>query len=259
MGKTPLMFSSYDQVNRDTCKLVNTGNTLTLSLTTTPSPHPTMSGGPFNTTSYHFSQVIFHWGSNDSLGSEHTIRTNTYPMEVQLIHKTSSQGETKLAIASFLFEISQHDNPFLAPIIDTLGNIQVVGSEVDLTTAVSATRSLAAASKDTELDAAASKDAELDAAASKDTELDNTEAMDSFSMEQLMQDSISGPYFAYKGSLTSPPCTQVEQVVVFRIPLDISSTQLEQFRKIQQVDGSSMVDNFRPVQQLGKRVLAFTM
>merc|ERR1719508_482876 len=144
-------------------------------------------------------------------------------MEMQFIHKTSSQGETKLAIASFLFEISQHDNPFLAPIIDTLGNIQVAGSEVDLAAAASATRSLAAASKDTELDAAASKDTELDAAASKDTKLDaasnkdteldaaaskdseldmaasknteldsdNTEAMDSFSMEQLMQDSIS--------------------------------------------------------------------
>merc|ERR1719466_497517 len=112
--KTPLMFSSYDQVNRDTCKLVNTGNTLTLSLTTTPSPHPTMSGGPFNNTSYHFSQAVFHWGSNDSLGSEHTIRNTAYPMEMQLIQQTSSHGETKLAIASFLFEISQHDNPFLA-------------------------------------------------------------------------------------------------------------------------------------------------
>merc|ERR1719186_1576383 len=166
-------------------------------------------------------------------------------MEMQLIHQTSSQGETKLTTASFLFEISQHDNPFLAPIIDTLGNIQVAGSEVDLNIAATATATtaLGAASKDTELDS------------------DNTEAkaMDSFSMEQLMQDSISGPYFAYNGSLTSPPCTQVEQVVVFRIPLDISSTQLEHFRQIQQADGSSMVDNFRLVQPLGKRVLAFTM
>merc|ERR1719508_181629 len=150
--KTSLTFSSYDQVNRDSCKLVNTGNTVTLSLTTPSSPHPTMSGGPFNTSSYHFSQAIFHWGSNDSLGSEHTIRTATYPMEMQFIHKTSSQGETKLTTASFLFEISQHDNPFLAPIIDTLGNIQVAGSEVDLNKAVTATTALAAASKDTEID-----------------------------------------------------------------------------------------------------------
>merc|ERR1719427_1780408 len=187
--KTSLTFSSYDQVNRDSCKLGNTGNIVTLSLTTTPSPHPSMSGGPFNTTSYYFSQAIFHWGSNDSFGSEHTIRTTTYPMEMQFIHKTSSQGETKLAIASFLFEISQHDNPCLAPIIDTLGNIQVAGSEVDLAAAASATRSLAAASKDTELDAAASKDTELNAAASKDndtelnaskdTELDASASKDS--------------------------------------------------------------------------------
>ena len=78
-------------------------------------------------------------------------------------------------------------------------------------------------------------------------------------MDDLIQDSSSGPYFTYSGSLTYPPCTEVKQYMVFRIPIDISSKQLEQFRLLQQQDGTRMVDNFRPVQAMGERLLAFTM
>eukprot|EP00092_Neocalanus_flemingeri_P022256 GFUD01024135.1.p1 GENE.GFUD01024135.1~~GFUD01024135.1.p1 ORF type:complete len:396 (-),score=123.25 GFUD01024135.1:88-1275(-) len=240
--RKPLLFSSFDQVNGDTCKLINNGNNLALLMTSTPSPLPTISGGPLNTTSYHFSQAFFHWGSNDNLGSQHTIRKTTYPMEMQLVHQTSSKGETKMAITSFLFEVCQHDNPFLTPIIAQLGNIQTAGSEIHLDETVTANDiTLATTTNDTDLDPV------------------TTQATDSFSMEQLIQDAISGPYFSYKGSLTFPPCTQVDQWVVFRIPLDISTSQVEQFRTLQQKDGSRMVNNFRPVQPLGQRLLAFTM
>ena len=47
--------------------------------------------------------------------------------------------------------------------------------------------------------------------------------------------------------------------MVFRDPIDISSTQLEQFRLLLQQDGTRIADNFRQVQTLGDRVLAFTV
>ena len=240
--KKPLQFTSYDKVNSDTCKLVNTGNSVSLLLTS--SPNPTMSGGPLNTTSYNFNQAVFHWGSNDTFGSEHTIRNIRYPMEMQLIHHSTSLEEPKLAIASFLFEICQHDNPFLAPIIAKLANIKVAGTEVALNSTKSANEitSLTTVNEVSVLDS-----------------VGNPEAMVSFSLDHLMQDSISGPYFSYKGSLTFPPCSIVEQWMVFRTPLDISITQLEQFRTLLKKDGSRIDDNFRPVQPLGKRILAFTM
>ena len=31
---------------------------------------------------YHATQFHFHWGANDSVGSEHTIDTKPYPLEV---------------------------------------------------------------------------------------------------------------------------------------------------------------------------------
>jgi len=233
--KAPLQFTSYDKINSDTCKLVNTGNTAILLLTTSLSKNPAMFGGPLNTTSYYFQQAVFHWGSDDNLGSDHTIRTISYPMEMQLIHGSTSE-EQKLAVTSFLFEISPQDNPFLAPVISKLANIQVAGSEVPLNTTETANDITSVTTGD-----------------------GNYQATDSFFMDQLMQESISGPYFSYKGSLTFPPCSMVEQWVVFRTPLDISIAQLEEFRKLLKKDGSRIGGNFRPVQPLGKRILAFTM
>jgi len=215
--KKAISFSSYDKVKMDTCKLVNTGNTVSILVTDTPNSYPTLSGGPLNSTEYYLTQAVFHWGSDKSQGSEHSIRGITYPMEMQLIHQTSSQEGGSLAVTSFLFEVAEEDNPFLVPLVTALKNIRTPGSE---------------------------------------TRLDPDTV---FSLDLLIQDSIPGPYFTYSGSLTYPPCTEVKQYLVFRVPLDISSTQLEQFRLVLQKDGSWMVNNFRPVQPLGVRMLAFTM
>jgi len=231
--KSPISFSSYDLVNKDTCVVGNNGNTATLHLKTNAnSSQPILSGGPFNSTKYSFTHGVFHWGADDTLGSEHTIRGITYPMEMQLVHQTSSEEDKKLAITSFLFEITEEENPFLASLITALGKTKTAGTEAHL------------------------ESIDDDHAT---TDEKSQEAMDVFSMDLLIKDSISGPYFTYQGSLTYPPCTEVKQYVVFRVPLDISSTQLEQFRLLLQQDGTRMVNNVRPVNTLGDRVLGFTV
>jgi len=235
--KSPISFSSFDLVNKDTCVVVNNGNIATLHLKTNAnSSQPILSGGPFNSTVYSFTHAVFHWGADDTLGSEHTIRGITYPMEMQLVHQTSSEEDKKLAIASFLFEITEEENPFLASLITAISKTKTAGTEAHLDNPVE--------SKDDD---------------HATTNEKNQEAMDVFSMDLLIKDSISGPYFTYQGSLTYPPCTEVKQYVVFRVPLDISSTQLEQFRLLLQLDETRMVNNFRPIKTLGKRVLAFTV
>ena len=237
--KSPINFSSYDKLNKATCIVSNNGMTVTLSLKTATnlSTKPILSGGPFLSTKYFFTQAVFHWGVDNNQGSDHTIRGTTYPLEMQLIHQTSSRGESELAITSFLFEESEDENPFLAGFITAISNVKTAGSEAEI--------------------------AELKLAA---IENNNTKAeekrkgvKDEFSMDLLIKDSISGPYFTYPGSLTYPPCTEVKQYVVFRDPIDISSTQLEQFRLLLQQDGTRIADNFRQVQTLGDRVLAFTV
>ena len=55
-------------------------------------------------------------------------------------------------------------------------------------------------------------------------------------------------YFAYLGSLTTPPCTEDVKWQVMRMPIEISYAQLAAFKKLYKM-------NARPVQPLhGRRV-----
>lgn len=68
---------------------------------------------------YYFSSLHFHWGSNDYVGSEHTINGKSYPLELHMIHRQQSD-ESKRAVLAVLFKITSKDNPALTPIIDNL-------------------------------------------------------------------------------------------------------------------------------------------
>jgi len=54
--------------------------------------------------------------------------------------------------------------------------------------------------------------------------------------------------FRYEGSLTTPPCSEVVNWVVFKQPLEASTAQIEAFAKI-------FESNFRPVQPINRRFI----
>ncbi|CAH3179719.1 unnamed protein product, partial [Porites evermanni] len=61
-------------------------------------------------------------------------------------------------------------------------------------------------------------------------------------------------YFTYRGSLTTPPCTQTIRWIVLKDYILASTSQLEKFRKLEaKYYGPHMCDNFRPVQKLNDR------
>lgn len=53
-------------------------------------------------------------------------------------------------------------------------------------------------------------------------------------------------YFNYKGSLTTPPCSEVVEWIVMEKPLEASKNQLEVLSKI-------LKENYRPIQNTGSR------
>jgi carbonic anhydrase len=55
-------------------------------------------------------------------------------------------------------------------------------------------------------------------------------------------------YYNYKGSLTTPPCSEVVNWYVLKTPLTASKEQIEQFSKI-------LDNNYRPIQALNKRTV----
>lgn len=54
--------------------------------------------------------------------------------------------------------------------------------------------------------------------------------------------------FRYFGSLTTPPCSEIVRWIVFEQPVEVSTAQIEQFRKIFPL-------NSRPIQPLNRRYL----
>ncbi|KAK4325794.1 hypothetical protein Pmani_003638, partial [Petrolisthes manimaculis] len=88
---------------------------------------------------YIFAQFHFHWGSDSTLGSEHTIDGVRYPMELHLVHYKASYGSLGeavrrrdgLAVLGVMLEVSETDNPALTPIANALKMVNDSGMFAD--------------------------------------------------------------------------------------------------------------------------------
>ncbi|XP_053143888.1 receptor-type tyrosine-protein phosphatase gamma isoform X8 [Hemicordylus capensis] len=86
--------------------------------------------------------------------------------------------------------------------------------------------------------------------------------LDPFVLRDLLPASL-GSYYRYAGSLTTPPCSEIVEWIVFHMPVPISYRQLEAFYSIfttEQQDHVKSVEylrnNFRPQQSLNNRVIS---
>merc|ERR1712198_446165 len=89
--------------------------------------------------SYQMLQLHFHWGADNSKGSEHTINGEEFPMEMHIVHKKvgltveealgTSDG---LAVVGQMFQISDEDNEVLTPLIQSLAYIENFDDNFDM-------------------------------------------------------------------------------------------------------------------------------
>ena len=78
-----------------------------------------------------------------------------------------------------------------------------------------------------------------------------------FSIRDLIK-SLDFEYLSYKGSLTTPPCTETVTWLVSMKLLNISSYELAQFRKIKDYEGHPIKTNFRDLHKINyQRVSAY--
>lgn len=57
----------------------------------------TISGGPLSGI-YVFTQLHFHWGANDSVGSEDLINNHSFPMELHMVFFKIDYGDMATAL-----------------------------------------------------------------------------------------------------------------------------------------------------------------
>jgi len=208
----PLTFKNYDLKPRR-MRVKNNGHAAQVEMDAAAAPRVDNGG---LSGEYIFAQFHFHWGSDSSAGSEHTINGVRYPMEMHMVHYKAEYGDIKnaigksdgLAVLGIMFEISQTDNPAFTPLVNALRGVQTAGMVVE----VQAQYPLSAF---------------------------------------LPRNLVS--FYRYDGSLTTPTCNEVVTWTVFDQAVPISEAQMEVFRSLASSHDTPLVNNFRPPQALLNR------
>ncbi|ESO88024.1 hypothetical protein LOTGIDRAFT_126803, partial [Lottia gigantea] len=212
-----LFFTNYE--NPAICDVTNNGHTVQFDISANIM---TMYGGGLNGV-YQVAQFHFHWGANDTIGSEHTVNGRSFPLEIHVVHYKQSYGSLAdaatqpdgLAVLAALFDISVSDNPAFNGLLTTLEKVRNPKETTQYTIA---------------------------------------------SLGSILP-SYNG-YYRYLGSLTTPPCSESVIWTISSQSIPISSYQMQAFRRLisSEIDSNgqylSLVNNFRPVQNLyGRRIL----
>merc|ERR1711892_443644 len=209
-----LRFTGYEE-SLKSIQLTNNGHSVKFSSSDGEMPSVAGGGLPGH---FVFAQGHFHWGNTSSVGSEHLVGGQSYPLELHLVHFDSKYvtiGESLkhpdgLAVIGIMHEVTGMDNPHLEPIIEALEHIKEAKGEVDM--------------------------------------------RKGFSLTSLLPSQPSA-FYRYAGSLTTPGCDEIVTWSVLHHPQAVSEHQLERLRSVLDSDGHSMGDNYRPVMPLhGRRV-----
>ncbi|XP_063282931.1 receptor-type tyrosine-protein phosphatase gamma isoform X3 [Pelobates fuscus] len=171
-------------------------------------------------------KVEFHWGqSNASAGSEHSINGRRFPVEMQIYFYNPDDYDS--------FGAAVSDKRLIAAMSVFFQATQRNNPALD--PIIHGLKGVVHHEKETFLDP--------------------------FIMRDLLPASL-GSFYRYAGSLTTPPCSEIVEWVVFSRPVLISYHQLEAFYSIfttEQQDHVKSVEylrnNFRPTQSLDDRVV----
>ncbi|RWS22122.1 carbonic anhydrase 9-like isoform X2, partial [Leptotrombidium deliense] len=199
-------------------ELSNDGVTVEVELTGGGSP--LVSGTAVNNELYRFQQFHFHWGSEDNVGSEHTIDNVRFPLEMHLVHYNDKydniiEAATKpdgLLVLAILFKLSVVNNPFLNPLIIDLGSVRCASRKLDFNNRVI--------------------------------------------LAQLLPVNTRF-FYQYRGSLTTPPCLETVNWIIFPETVPIGIQQMLQFRLLAADKDCRTVigDNWRRTQATNSRVV----
>jgi len=179
-----------------------------------------MTGGPLmkeGESKYDLLQFHFHWGPTSQEGSEHTVDGKGFPMEMHIVH-VNDQLPT--------------DDPESLTVLGFLFEV----SEEDNPKLLPVTDFLNKIEK-------------------WDEEHEFGPESELPDLDGLVKDAITGGFYSYSGSLTTPPCSPRVRWIVFENTLKVSETQLSKFRKLHNRHRAELLNNHRPVQPLqGRKV-----
>eukprot|EP01084_Bolivina_argentea_P023036 42877_1 len=188
---------------------------------------------------YCLAGLHFHWGTLDKTGSEHLVDGEQFPLEAHFVHYSCDHtsagtvlgqfGEPsdvddaekegidshQLGVVGILFDIvDDRINPFFEAMFDdneTVNNVMYPFNKTD-----------------------------------PKVEEQFVYGLD---LSQIIPDHVTTEgYYAYKGSLTTPPCTDIVNWHVMNARGYIGKSQIEKFRQLMSKENYAIAPNYRAVQ-----------
>ncbi|XP_048526349.1 putative carbonic anhydrase 3 [Dendroctonus ponderosae] len=205
-----LHFEQFGALLRNV-SLENNGHTVVMKILSGEKPR--IHGGPLKGV-YEFGQLHFHWGPNDTIGSENQIDHHSFPLEMHVVMFNTAYGLENapkiaggLTVLSFLTSLSPLNNHQYDKFENGLHHVEQLLSA---------------------------------------NTMQNVGSLDDLTTTQRRT------YFTYEGSLTTPPCSEVVTWIEFVKTIPLSKAQVNSFRMIDTKKGR-LTHNYRPIQPINDR------
>ncbi|ETN61766.1 carbonic anhydrase [Anopheles darlingi] len=179
---------------------------------------PALRGGPLKN-KYIFEQFHFHWGPDNTVGSEHTLDGKQFPLEVHLVfynglYKSFDEAKAEvdgLAVIGFLYDVIPNSADYSFNIWSNyLPQVRQPHSKAQLSYSKS------------------------------------------FSLAHVIGE-MGWPFYSYSGSLTTPPCLETVTWIVASKRLAVTEREMKLFRATLGEDGRPLLLNYRPTQPINNR------
>jgi len=185
----------------------------------------------------------FHWGLGDDTGSEHTINGYQWPLELHFVHYSCAKASLGSTLENFQTELDVLDQEIKGEDTHQLG---VVGIMFDVVEADNpAFDSLFSVMDSQHITYPPSAD-------------DASHVVKDLDLSGLIpSDVTTRGYYAYEGSLTTPPCTNIVRWHVMNARQTIGVSQIAKFRAMfQDSSNKTMAPNFREIMPTFNEVFA---
>ncbi|KAL7728827.1 hypothetical protein ACLKA6_004178 [Drosophila palustris] len=204
--------------------VINNGLTVSIDLPVI-APISKISGGLMRD-EFQPMSIHFHWGSPNSMGSEHAFNHERYDVEMHIVHKNlryfdKSVGEASglkdgLAVLAIMLKAAPvprlEANP-LYKIFDTLPQIIPYQS--------------------------------------------NATINGDFSLKQLLNHVENGDYYSYKGSLTTPDCGESVTWTVFKNVVHFPQSEISKLWSLRDSRNRPLINNYRKLQDINYRYVYY--
>ncbi|XP_023169629.2 carbonic anhydrase 2-like [Drosophila hydei] len=220
-----IYFYNYDQNLESPLILTNNGNTANMVLPPTQNGQRAYINGGLLPGTFEAQSVHFHWGSASSKGSEHTINSERYDVEMHIVHKNiryqtvseASAYADGLAVLGVMFRAVNRIFSLHSGLIRIFNQLpQIVEYE------------------------------------------SSTEVTGRLTVQQLLGNIKTGEFYSYNGSLTTPDCAESVTWTVFKDVVDLPERQIMKLWELKDSRSQPLTNNYRTLQDINDRPVYYT-